>query len=275
MLYLILIIVFAGLVFLPQIWVRNAIAANGRHRPDLPGTGSELARHLLDEAGLDNVGVEEVAAGDHYDPQKKMIRLSRQQFHGRSISAAAIAAHEFGHALQDAEGYPALKWRSVLIGHAAKIEKLGSVILLATPLIGAITRAPSLIALEMLAGLGIMASTIIIHMITLPVELDASFARALPILKAGKYLDDKDLPATEKVLDHVMVTLKHLTGFSRLLARHVSRRGLVDHKRDVTPSSEREKPAFQVGQTSPSATFRRLPDQPDRAAHRALQSELV
>ncbi len=72
-----------------------------------------------------------------------------------------------------------------------------------------------------------------------------------------------------------MFILNRLTGFWRLLARQVLRRGLGDHKRNITQSGERQKPAFQVGQISPSATLRHLPDQPDRAAHRALHTGLI
>ncbi len=72
-----------------------------------------------------------------------------------------------------------------------------------------------------------------------------------------------------------MVILNRLTDFWRLLARQVLRRGLVDHKRNATQSSERQKPACKVGQISPFATLRHLPDQPDRAARRALQTGLI
>ena len=200
MIYALVGLAFLALVFLPQMWVRGAIARHGKPRDDFPGTGGELARHLLDEAGLQTVGVEAVASGDHYDPRDKMVRLSEPHYNGRSLSAVAIAAHEVGHALQDAHGYKPLKIRTRFAGSVQKIEKIGGAIMLATPVIAAITRAPSIIALELAVGLLVLLSSVAFHLITLPVEMDASFGRALPILKAGRYLDDKDLPAANHVL---------------------------------------------------------------------------
>jgi len=200
MIYAIGGLAFLALIFLPQLWVRGAIARHAVPRDDFPGTGGELARHLLDEAGLQSVGVEMTTGGDHYDPGDKTVRLSDANHNGRSLSAVAIAAHEVGHAMQDAQGYRPLKIRTRFAGSVRKIEKFGGMIMLATPVIAAITRAPSIIALELAIGLLVLMSSVAFHLITLPVEMDASFGRALPILKAGKYLEDKDLPAASHVL---------------------------------------------------------------------------
>ena len=92
-----------GLVFGPQWWVRRAMQQHATERPDLPGTGGELARHLLDQARLEHVPVE-VAPADHFDPVANVVRLSPQNHDGRSITAVAVAAHEVSHALQHAAG---------------------------------------------------------------------------------------------------------------------------------------------------------------------------
>ena len=90
---LILIVIVIGLLgFLPSMWVRHVMAKNAGDRPDLPGTGGELARHLLDEAGLKEVGVNVTPTGDHYDPETRTVNLTRQNFEGRSITAVAVAA---------------------------------------------------------------------------------------------------------------------------------------------------------------------------------------
>ncbi len=222
MLYVIGGLIFLGLMFLPQVWVRSAIARHAKPRDDFPGTGGELARHLLDEAGLQSVAVEMTDAGDHYDPRDKTVRLSQANHEGRSISAVAIAAHEVGHAMQDADGYKPLRMRTRYAGVVAKIERFGGMVMLATPLIAVITRAPSIIVLELALGLTILFSTVAFHLITLPVELDASFGRALPILKSGKYLDNKDLPAASHVLKaaaftYVSVALVSLLNIARWL----------------------------------------------------------
>ncbi|MDP4593361.1 MAG: zinc metallopeptidase, partial [Beijerinckiaceae bacterium] len=88
---------FLALIFGPQVWVQRTMREHAGERPDLPGTGAELARHLLDEAGLESVRVEMTEEGDHYDPQDKAVRLTDGNFHGRSVTAAAVAAHEVSH----------------------------------------------------------------------------------------------------------------------------------------------------------------------------------
>jgi len=206
MIYVIGGLALLALVFLPQVWVRNVIARHSKPRDDFPGTGGELARHLLDEAGLESVELELTKGGDHYDPSDKTVRLSEANYNGRSLSAVAIAAHEVGHAIQDAQGYGPLKVRTKFAGSVQKIEKIGGVIMLATPVMAAITRSPSLIMLELTAGVAILMSSVAFHLVTLPVEMDASFGRALPLLKNGKYLNNKDLPAARDVLKAAAMT---------------------------------------------------------------------
>lgn len=222
MFYVIGGLVFLGLIFLPQLWVRSAIARHSKPRDDFPGTGGELARHLLDEAGLQTVAVESTKGGDHYDPGDKTVRLSLANHDGRSVSAVAIAAHEVGHALQDADGYKPLLMRTKYAGTVSKIERFGGMIMLATPVIAAITRAPSIIVFELAVGLLVLFSTVAFHLVTLPVELDASFGRALPMLKSGKYLNSNDLPAASHVLKaaaftYVSVALVSLLDIARWL----------------------------------------------------------
>src|SRR5215471_1787290 len=118
-----------ALVFGPQVWVRNALARHGSERPDLPGTGGELARHLLDEAGLRTVKVELTGDGDHYDPVACAVRLLPQHHDGRSIAAVAVAAHEVSHAVQHARGERAFALRFELVRNLTWVERLASGIL--------------------------------------------------------------------------------------------------------------------------------------------------
>ena len=108
------LLLFAA-VFGPQWWVRHVLAKHAADRPDLPGTGAELARHLLDEAGLQQVKVEQTDIGDHYDPDALAVRLTPPHHDGRSIAAVAVAAHEVSHAVQHARGEPAFKRRYQLV----------------------------------------------------------------------------------------------------------------------------------------------------------------
>src|SRR4028119_1729732 len=88
------ILALLALVFGPQWWVRSALRKHSTEREDFPGTGGELARHLLDLAGLSQVRVELAPQGDHYDPIQKTVRLTPQNHDGRSVTAIAVAAHE-------------------------------------------------------------------------------------------------------------------------------------------------------------------------------------
>ena len=189
-----------GLAMLPQIWVRNVIARHSADRPDIPGTGGQFARHLLDEMKLHHVKVEETNLGDHYDPEAKAIRLMPQNMNGRSLAAVVIAAHETGHAMQDATGYQPLQARTRLAKQAVRIQKVGAIVMLAAPIMMVLVRTPSILIIEVLAGVLILGLSIVMHAFTLPVEFDASFKRALPVLKEGGYIRETDMPAARQIL---------------------------------------------------------------------------
>jgi uncharacterized protein len=189
-----------GLAVLPQMWVRRVITRHSSDRPDFPGTGGEFARHLLDEMQLAQVKVEETPLGDHYDPDAKAIRLLPQHFNGRSLAALVIAAHETGHAMQDATGYAPLKARTQLAKRAMWLERIGAVVMLAAPIMIVLAKGPHILLAEVTAGLMILGLSLAMHAYTLPVEFDASFRRALPLLKAGNYIPDRDMPAARQIL---------------------------------------------------------------------------
>lgn len=188
------------LAILPQFWVKGVIARHSAERPDFPGTGGEFARHILDEMGLRRIAVEETPLGDHYDPEAKSVRLLPAHFNGRSLSAVVIAAHEVGHAMQDATGYRPLKARSKLAKQAVLVEKIGALVMLAAPLMMLIARSPHILLFEVIAGVLILGSTVLLHATTLPVEFDASFGRALPVLQAGGYISQRDMKGAREIL---------------------------------------------------------------------------
>jgi hypothetical protein len=203
---LFVLVVMIGLAVLPQMWIRGILARYGTPRPDIEGTGGELARHLLDGMKLTHVKVEETKLGDHYDPETKTVRLLPQHMNGHSLAAIVIAAHEVGHAMQDATGYKPLEQRTKLAKQAQKVEMLGAAVMLATPLMMLFTRAPGIALIELAGGMLILGYAVIMHIMTLPVEFDASFNRALPVLRDGGYLDKKDLPAARKLLRAAALT---------------------------------------------------------------------
>lgn len=197
---LIILALVIGLAMLPQLWVRNVISRHSADRPDIPGTGGQFARHLLDGMKLHHVKVEETDLGDHYDPDAKAIRLLPQNLHGRSLAAIVIAAHETGHAMQDATGYQPLQARTRLAKRAISIQKVGAIVMLAAPIMMVLARTPNVLILEIVAGVVILGLSIAMHAFTLPVEFDASFRRALPVLKEGGYIQDADMPAARQIL---------------------------------------------------------------------------
>jgi uncharacterized protein len=192
----ILLVVLLG----PQWWVRHVLERHGVERPDLPGTGGELARHLLDTAGLLSVKVELTGDGDHYDPEEHAVRLLPQHHDGRSVAAVAVAAHEVSHAVQHANGERAFAVRFDLVRKLVWVDRIASGLLLLAPVILVLVRAPVLFGLQILAGLALLTARIAVHVVTLPVELDASFSKALPVLERGRYLSAADMPAARTVL---------------------------------------------------------------------------
>lgn len=200
MLYFILIIAITLLIFGPSYWVKHTLEKYSYPEDRYPGTGGELARILLDWANLQTVKVEVTEFGDHYDPIEKVVRLTPDKFNGKSLTAITVAAHEVGHAIQDRDGYLPLKLRTRLLQIAAPAEKLGAAILMIAPAIMMVTRAPITGALFFAGGLLTLGAAILVHLVTLPMEMHASFARALPMLEQGKYLIQGDEPHARRIL---------------------------------------------------------------------------
>ena len=210
------------LVFVPHLWARHVLRRYAHQREEIPGTGGEFAQHLLAHAAMDNVKVETTERGDHYDPVDRAVRLSADVFAGKSLTAVVVAAHEVGHAIQDHVGYAPLKLRTRLVVFAALAEKIGSGLLVALPFIAVLTKVPAIGALMLLSGLAVLALPIVVHAVTLPVEFDASFRRAMPILNRG-YVPAEELPAARRILlacalTYVAAALMTLLNFWRWIA---------------------------------------------------------
>jgi Zn-dependent membrane protease YugP len=189
-----------ALIFGPQLWVKRVLRQHGVDRPDLPGTGAELARHLLDAAELHAVSVERTDIGDHYDPEAQAVRLLPQHHDGRSIAAVAVAAHEVSHAVQHARAEPAFMRRLELVRSLTWVERIASGILMLAPIMFILVRSPALVIVQILAGVSLLGIRVVVHATTLPVEFDASFGKALPALVRGRYLAAGDMPAARSVL---------------------------------------------------------------------------
>lgn len=194
------------IIYGPQMWVRNAISRHNAPRPDLPGSGGELAQHLISHFNIDQAQVESTDAGDHYDPKTRTVRLLDSNLKGKSITAVAIAAHEVGHAIQHFEGNKLLSLRQYLVRIAQVSDRFAAVFFVVAPMLGVLVRSPAAFFGIAAIGLLLMSVRVIVHLVTLPVEWDASFNKALPILEQGGYLHPDDLPAARQVLRAAALT---------------------------------------------------------------------
>lgn len=206
MIWPIFLIAILVLVFGPSLWVQRVLARYSKPGDRYPGTGGELARHMLDQLGLAHVGAEITEQGDHYDPDAQCVRLTPDKFNGRSLTAITVAAHEVGHAHQDATGYGPLKWRTRLVKAAAPGARVGAAMLMLSPVVGMLTRAPLATGLMLVGGFLMLGLGTVIHLVTLPMELDASFGRAMPMLEKGDYLIAGDKPHARKLLTAAAIT---------------------------------------------------------------------
>lgn len=183
----------------PHLWAKRILDRYNREEY-FSGNGIDLAELALTRLDLKNVSVAVTDTADHYDPQSKTIRLTRQRCGRKTLTAVVVAAHEVGHAIQDHAGYGPLQTRTRLIGTAAKIERAGAAIMVGVPLFAVLTRIPSVSLLMFAGGLMTLGTPVLIHLLTLPCEVDASFNRALPLLSAGEYIPPEDVPAARKIL---------------------------------------------------------------------------
>lgn len=222
MLYLILIIALLMLLYGPQLWVQHVLNRyNRKAEENFTGTGGELARHLLDKYGLESVTVEKTELGDHYDPMSRSVRLSADKYDGRTLTAITVAAHETGHALQHAVKQPMFQLRTRLAVIAVQSGKIGMLLLVSAPFLALLMRSPAAALIPVIGAFLVMGTGVVVQLITLPVELDASFNKALPILKQG-YLREDQFAAAQRILraaawTYVAASLASLLNFGRWL----------------------------------------------------------
>lgn len=167
-------------------------------------TGAEVAESILKRMGVSHVSVEPVAGvlSDHYDPSAKAVRLSEVVYGSTSLAAAAVAAHECGHVLQDVEGYQAMNLRAALVPAVNIGSQIGPMLIMGGLLFGAL-KGISLIFVYI--GLILFASSLVFHLVTLPVEFDAS-ARALRMIDEFGILQGEENKGAKKVLNAAAFT---------------------------------------------------------------------
>ena len=162
-------------------------------------SGAEVARKILDDNGLYDVHIEETDGmlSDHYDPRKKVVRLSTEIYHGRSMAASAVAAHEVGHAIQDQQNYAFLRFRHALV----PIANLGSNLSFFLIFAGIIFTWAEMLLL----GIIFMSAAVLFQLVTLPVEFDAS-NRAMAQLVSSGIIRNNEESETRKVLNAAAMT---------------------------------------------------------------------
>ena len=186
-------------LFVPNLWVNYILKKYNKILPDMPFTGKELGDKILEEEKIQNVLIKSIKQIDHYNPVEKKIYISQDKLNKKSITSIAVVAHEIGHAIQDKENYKPLKLRQTLLEKTLLFQRLGSFLLvIGIPSIFAFTKSPFITFIAAIIIMGCLSTNVLIHFITLPVEFDASFKRALPILQ--KYVPKENMYQCKSVL---------------------------------------------------------------------------
>jgi uncharacterized protein len=196
-------LIYFAIIILVPIWAQFKVKGTYNKYSRVPASshmrGAEVARRILDSNGLHNVNVEETRGHltDHYDPRTKTVRLSSQNFHGHSVAAAAIAAHEVGHAMQDQQDYAFLRVRHSLV----PIASIGSNFSWVLIMVGIFAELSGLLLL----GIIFMAAAVLFQVVTLPVEFNASNRAMDQVVSLGVIRNDEERE-TKKVLNAAALT---------------------------------------------------------------------
>lgn len=196
-------LIYFILIMLVPLWaqsrVKNTYKKYSKVATSSMMTGAQVARKILDDNGLYDVQIEETKGmlSDHYDPRKKVVRLSSGIYHGHSMAASAVAAHEVGHAIQDQESYAFLRFRTALVPVASFGSNVSFFLIIAGFLLGMLELAT--------VGVVFMGAAVLFQLITLPVEFDAS-NRAMTQLVSTGVIRNNEERETKKVLNAAAMT---------------------------------------------------------------------
>ena len=206
-----IVILFPALILAiyAQYKVRNAYQKYSQIYNSRGMTGFQAATELLRMNGIFDVDIEETdgVLSDHYDPRVKKVRLSSSNFRGTSLASLAVAAHEVGHAIQHHHGYFPLQLRHMIL----PITNFGSWLAFPLFFIGFLFRTPFLMDL----GILFYAGVVLFHLVTLPVEFNAS-NRALLQLQSHGFLDVREVSGARKVLNAAAFTYVAATAMAVL-----------------------------------------------------------
>ena len=198
MFYILLLAALVLLMYSPMWWIKRVLSKHSGERSDFPGTGGDMARHLLRIMEMDDVKVEETQIGDHYDPAARAVRLTKDKLDGRTLTGVVVAAHEVGHAIQHFHGDAMFSLRTGIAQLTMLFTRAAPIFLIAIPLLS--WWNPGITRWALIAAIGSMVLGVILNLVTLPVELDASFGKALPLLQKGEYLNEQDIQSAHQIL---------------------------------------------------------------------------
>ena len=180
---MIYLLFFLFIFVLPRFWLNRALKRNDEILESMPFTGLEFGELLLQENALEGVKITHTDLGDHYDLENKEVRVLEERLSKKSITAISIVAHEIGHAIQHKEKYMPLEQRTKLVKNTSWISRLGGGVLYSGIPIILATGSSGLIKICLFIVFLSVIISALVHIITLDVEMDASFNRALPILR--------------------------------------------------------------------------------------------
>ena len=180
---MIFLIVLLSISILPVIWINYVFKKNDEILPNMPFNGIEFGNQLIKELELKDVCLEKTLIGDHYDLDQRKVKVGEDRLRKKSLTSISIICHEIGHAIQHAENYTPLITRTKLVKNTLWINKIAfAVIYIGLPIIFATGYLPLIKVCILLILLSLFVG-VVIHLVTLEVELDASFNKAMPIIK--------------------------------------------------------------------------------------------
>ena len=190
--------IFLVLTQLPAFAAKRILAQNREELDYLPGTGKQLFEHLKKKFKLKELKLEKTPIADHFNPLTNTVHLTEANLKGKSLTAVAVVVHEFSHALQHSEGSKMLTLRTRLAQMALALNKVASFLVLSG--LGFSFFFPRVLYFVGGIWLASFVFSVFIHLATLPVEIDASYKKALPILEEGEYLRSGDLAKVRRIL---------------------------------------------------------------------------
>ena len=180
---MIFLIVLFLISILPVVWINYVFKKNDEILPNMPFNGIEFGNQLIKELELKDVCLEKTLIGDHYDLDQRKVKVGEDRLRKKSLTSISIICHEIGHAIQHAENYTPLITRTKLVKNTLWINKIAfAVIYIGLPIIFATGYLPLIKVCILLILLSLFIG-VVIHLVTLEVELDASFNKAMPIIK--------------------------------------------------------------------------------------------